>query len=286
MKSHIWKLFNLEFVLTHKVPRYYEAAEAAECEVTMSMISQMASSGVANTYEAQKTQKTEKKTSVYGKTIGKPELSETAQKYYEELKKKFSNMDFILVSTEMKEQAKAQAGNYASPNKTVVLIDEAKIEKMATDEAYRQKYESIIANAATQMTQMQSSLESSGTKVNAFGMQVNDDGSVDYFAVIDKSMAAQRERIKENAEKKAEAKKAAKKEAAEDAKEAAAEKAAQEKRTEKNNYKINSEDAVMVKASSIEELIQKINDVVYNSLSDYVQTEAELQVGQNFDFSI
>lgn len=251
----------------------------------MSMIPQMESNTASHVYETQKTQKTQKtkgKSGAYGKTIGKPELSETAQKYYEELKKKFSNMDFILVSTDMKETAKAQAGSYASPNKTVVLIDEEKIEKMATDEGYRQKYESIISNAANQMTQLQSSLNSSGTKVNSFGMQVNDDGSVDYFAVIDKSMAAQRTRIKKNAEKRAAEKKADKKEA----KEKAAEEAVKKGLDERHHYKTDGEDTVTVKASSIEELLQKINDVVYNSMSDYVQTEEERKRGQNFDFSI
>ena len=43
------------------------------------------------------------------------------------------------------------------------------------------------------------------------------------------------------------------------------------------------EDLVTVTASSIEELIQKINDVVYSSMSDYVQTEDERMVGQHFD---
>ncbi|MDE6927051.1 MAG: hypothetical protein K2P59_17705, partial [Acetatifactor sp.] len=36
-----------------------------------------------------------RKTGNYGKTIGQPKLSDKAAKYYEELKKKFSNMDFI-----------------------------------------------------------------------------------------------------------------------------------------------------------------------------------------------
>lgn len=250
----------------------------------MSMVSQMANSGAVNTYEAaktQKTEKTEKKSAVYGKTIGKPELSETAKKYYEQLKKKFSNMDFILVSTDMKETAQAQAGNYASPNRTVVLIDEEKIEKMATDEEYRQKYEGIISNAAVQITQMQSSLSSSGAKVNAFGMQVNDDGSVDYFAVIDKSMAAQRTRIKENAEKKAAEKKTTQKKAEKEARE----EALWDKKTEKK-HKTDKEDIVTVKASSMEELLQKINDVMLESRSNYVRTEEELKVGQGFDFSI
>ncbi len=247
----------------------------------MSMISQMEHSVVTNTYE---TQKTEKKSRVYGKTIGKPQLSEKAKEYYEELKKKYSNMDFILVSTEMKETAKANAGNYASPNKMVVLIDEEKIERMAADEEYREKYEAIISNAAIKMPQIQSSLANSSSEVKAFGMQVNDNGTASYFAVVDKSLAAQKARIEKNAEKKAEQKKAdkkaAKKKEAKEAKEAG-----KEKRTENSNQKVNNkEDTVTITASSIEELMQKINDIAYDSMSDYVQTEAELNVGQHIDF--
>ena len=220
-----------------------------------------------------------------GKTIGQPKLSEKAQKYYDELKSKYQNLDFVLVSKDMKEMAKANAASFANPNKMVVLIDEEKIERMAEDEQFRKKYEGIIASAGTKLPELGQAIgNTSGVK--GFGMQVNDDGSVDYFAVIDKSMAAQRERIKANAEKKAEAKKEAKKEAAKDAKEAALEEAIANRKAEKDGHKVNTEDTVMVKAASIEELIQKINDVVYNSMSDYVQTEAELKVGQNFDFSI
>lgn len=43
-----------------------------------------------------------KKTSVSGRTIGNPELTEKAAKYYEELKKKYGNLDFILVSKDQK----------------------------------------------------------------------------------------------------------------------------------------------------------------------------------------
>lgn len=52
------------------------------------------------------------------------------------MKSKFGNMDFILVSKDMKEQAKAMASSFANPNKMVVLIDEEKLERMATDEAF------------------------------------------------------------------------------------------------------------------------------------------------------
>lgn len=41
-----------------------------------------------------------------------------------------------------------------------------------------------------------------------------------------------------------------------------------------------------VTASSIDDLMKQINDVIYTGLSDKAQTEQEKQVGQNFDFSI
>ena len=44
-----------------------------------------------------------KKNSNYGRTIGNPELSEAGQNYYQELKNKYSNMDFILVRKDMNE---------------------------------------------------------------------------------------------------------------------------------------------------------------------------------------
>ena len=103
--------------------------------------------------DAKKTADT-RKAGNYGKTIGQPKLSDKAAKYYEELKKKFSNMDFILVSADQKEAAKAQAGSYANPVKTVVLIDDEKLEKMAEDETFRAQYEGIIRSASSQLNQL------------------------------------------------------------------------------------------------------------------------------------
>ena len=101
-----------------------------------------------------------KKTQVGGKTIGKPELSEEAAKYYEQLKKKYGNLDFILVSKDQKEFAKATASKYANPNKMVVLIDEEKIERMAEDEDYRKQYEGIISKGASGLSQLKNRLAS------------------------------------------------------------------------------------------------------------------------------
>lgn len=217
-----------------------------------------------------------KKTANYGKTIGAPELSEKAQKYYDELKKKYSNMDFVLVSKDMKAAAKAQAGSYANPHRLVVLIDEEKVERMASDENFRKQYEGIISSAAVKLPQLQKQLGNT-PGVKAFGMQVNDGGNASFFAVVDKSLAAQRDRIKQSAAKKVEQKKA-------DAKKKA-QKAAEEKQAEKRAEKAKAEeDLVTVTASSIEELLQKVGDTVYEAMSDSVQTDSERMVGQNFNF--
>ena len=64
-------------------------------------------------------------------------------------------MNFILVSEDQKENAKANAAGYANSNNMVVLIDEDKIERMASDENYRKQYEGIIANAAMESHSLQ-----------------------------------------------------------------------------------------------------------------------------------
>lgn len=229
------------------------------------------------------TEKTNRKPGNYGKQIGSPALSEEGEKYYEQLKKKFGNMDFILVSKDMKEMAKAHAGSFANPYKTVVLIDEEKIEKMATDENFRKQYEKIISNAASGLSSLKSGLEKSGAKVKGYGMQVNDGGLTSFFAVLDKSNASQRERIKKRAATRKAEKKAAEKKAEKQAKE-------EKLREKRENGKVHDawwekdEDVVTVTAGSIEELMQKIEDYEFADRSNYVQTEEERRVGQHIDF--
>lgn len=257
-------------------------------------------SNVGATYDsalASKTKQTEKseaagtasKSRIPGKTIGNPQLSEKGQKYYEELRKKYHNMEFILVSEDQKESAKQKAASYAQKNKMVVLIDEDKIEKMATDSAYRQQYEGIIDKAANGFKEFAASVASTGADVKGYGMQVNDDGSISYFAVLKKQGEAQAKRIAEKraqkqAEKKAETKKAAKEKLQEKVENSKADKS--EKNTKVNGKdKAESSDDTVITANSIEELLQKLQDHVQMIKSDNVLTESEKMVGQNVDFS-
>jgi hypothetical protein len=246
--------------------------------------------GKAN--KADKTDRTGKTGTVTGRTIGNPKLSEKAAKYYEELKRKYSNMDFILVSEDQKEKARAQAGSYANASKMVVLIDEDKIERMAEDENYRRQYEAIIANAGSGIAQMKSSLEASGTKVKGYGMQVNDGGTATYFAVLQKSSDAQKERIEKKREKAAEEKKTEARRAQKDAQEKRIrdgknqrdEHAAERVNKTDETAEADWENTVTITASSIGELLKKISDYQQNERMNTVQTKEERLVGGHIDY--
>lgn len=241
----------------------------------------------ANQTKADKTESAEKKNRLYGRTVGNPELSETAQKYYEELKAKYSNMDFILVSSDMKEQAEQNKGMYASSKELLVLIDEEKIERMATDKEYRAKYEAILSNATSQVAQMKTQLGSNADNVSSIGMSFDDKGNASFFAVVDKSLAMQKERIEEKRAETREARKEAQKEARAAAQEErldAAHAGVREKAEQVGSK--NSQDYVTVTASSFEDLLKKIDAVLFEERTNSVMTDSEKMVGQSFDCSI
>lgn len=219
-----------------------------------------------------------KKVDVKGKTIGQPKLSEKAAKYYEELKSKYKNMDFILVSKDMKEMAKANAGSFANPQKMVVLIDEEKVERMAEDEKFRKQYEGVIASAQKQLPQLKQALgRFSGVK--GFGVQVKDNGVTSFFAVMSKSFNDQAARLeKRRIEKKAEKKEAEKK----------AEKKERQERIEekREEHRLEAKEAEekVISADSIEELVKMVEDFNYLFVSDTTMTEAEKGLGTVIDF--
>ena len=217
-----------------------------------------------------------------GMAVGDVKLSEKAQDYYKSLKAKFGNMEFIAVSKDMMSQVKANSAAYGNANKTVVLIDEEKLERMATDESFRKKYEGIIAMAQTQMSAARNSLASSGANIKNFGMQVNEDGSTSFFATLEKSSDAQAKRIeKKQAEKKA-AKAAEKKAHDKKVKEERLEKKQAEKKAEKTEGE--DKEYFKIEADSIEDLINKVSKFAYDNAASSVMADAEKGLGQNIDF--
>lgn len=205
----------------------------------------------------------------YGTVIGDVELSDKAKNYYDKLKAKFHGMDFILVSKDMKSQVAANAVSYGNAMKPVVLIDEEKLERMATDESFRKKYEGIIAMSQTKLQEAKNSLVSTGANVKNFGMSIASDGRASFFAAVEKANKAQTKALeKRQAKKKAEK--------AEEKKQA--EKKAQTDRLEKQKEYIE------FKADSVEELINKVSGYAYENSYGNTLTEEESKLGQNFDF--
>jgi len=235
-----------------------------------------------NAQEAQKVKET-KAQSNYGKTIGKPQLSDKAAELYEELKEKYSDMDFTLVSRDMIGMAKKMAAGMGNPNKMVVLIDETKLEKMATDPKFRQEIENTIMSARNQMPKLKEMMQKNGA-ISQVGMQVTKDNRAQFFAVVDKSFKDMNERLAEKrAQKKADQKVAAKKEAKAEAKEKLKEKLAEKLHGHEEVQ--NKEDRYeVITADSIEELMKKIDDYMFLQRSDMVFTEQEMAVGTHIDF--
>ena len=241
--------------------------------------------------------KTEKTTVTGTATFGDAKLSQGGLAYYNMLKAKFSNMNFVLVASDSKQQAEAMKGSFASAGAMTVLIDTDKIEKMASDEQYRKKIEATISSAASglaglskQISASYTSASSSAGAVTAFGMTVKDGGNSMFFAVLKKANIAQEEHNAKVAKERKEEKKTAEKKAEkekqqEQISEAARDKAGTTAETDGNTGKADAEtDTVTVTAGSIEELVRKIQEYQYNALSDSVMTEKEKAVGASIDF--
>ena len=225
----------------------------------------------------------------YGATIGDVQLSDKAKDYLGKLQSKFHNMEFITVSKDMKAQVQQNAAAYGNANKMVVLIDEEKLERMATDENFREKYEGIIASSQAKMIQAKMGLTSSGANVKNFGMSVDSDGNENFFATVTKSADLQKKRIeKKAAEKKAQKqhdKKKAEKKAQEERIQKARDKKADKADPDKENAEIQSdEEYVTFEAESMDELLSNVQAYSYNNASGKVMTESEKMVGTRIDF--
>lgn len=243
--------------------------------------------------------------SEYGISIGDVKLSDAANDYYKDLKSKFHNAEFILVSKDLKSQVQANASAYGNANKMVVLIDEEKLERMATDESFRKKYEGIIAMSQQQLAQAKNSLSSSGATVKNFGMSVKEDGTTEFFATLEKSSDAQTKRLEKQKAAKKEHKLKEKKQAEKKAKKEALEEKLEQKRHEKklekeamldkltgkaddemdtefDPFAPDDKEYVEFHASSMDDLIGQVSHYAYESRN--VMTEQERSVGQNIDF--
>lgn len=242
------------------------------------------------------------RTTEYGNTIGDVQLSDKAKDYYNKLKSKYHNMEFIAVSKDMKAQVQANVAAYGNANKMVVLIDEEKLERMATDESFRKKYEGIIAMSSAKMTEAKNSLTSSGASIKNFGMSVDSNGKESFFATVEKSQDLQKKRIEKKAAEKKEQKvrehRKAEKQARQDRIDKAKEKKAEkdgktdndeipseiEKRIHDKVVEVYGKEYVTIEANSAEDLFSKVQSYSYDAAAERVMTASERMVGGHVDF--
>lgn len=205
------------------------------------------------------------KTAKTNQTAAQPaKLSSRAEKLLKELKKTYSNMDFMVADYETDEEA---AAYLSRGNKEYsVLIDTETLEEMAANQKSKEKYLGLLDEATGKLSDMKEQLsEEEGQEVTRLGISIGKDGSVSYFAELEKMSEKQRERIEKSKENKKEQTDKAEK-AAKNQQEAA--KAETSKRTR-------------VTAKTAEELLEKIRNVDWEKVP-----ELQAVSGSRFDLTI
>ena len=205
-----------------------------------------------------------KKANASGEGKKAPTLSKAAQNLLKELKKTYSNMDFIVADFETDEEAASLMSRGTAEYSALFTPEE--LEKMAADEDVKNKNMKILDGAVSKLDEMKTKLGDKADDVTRIGISFGDDGEVSFFAELEKNSEKQRERIEKQREDKKEA-------AKENGKAEAAEYLAHGKPTGKRTT---------VYASTIEELAEKIANVDWNA----VKEERQSTTGQRFDFTV
>ncbi len=122
-----------------------------------------------------------------------PQLSERAQALLEELKEKYSNMDFFVAKTSSDEEASRIMSQ--GTKEYSVLIDPDTLEKMAADEEFKNKCLTSLEESTAQMDELMENLGEDAGKIDSIGVRIGADGTLDFFARLKESTEEQAERI-------------------------------------------------------------------------------------------
>ncbi|MDE6972115.1 MAG: hypothetical protein K2P38_03290, partial [Lachnospiraceae bacterium] len=133
-----------------------------------------------------------------------PVLSSRAKQLLKELQKTYGNMEFMVGSYETEEEAKSYLSG--GTKEYSVLIDPEELEKMASDENVKKKYLGMLEDATKKLTDMKAQLGSREDEVVHMGVSIGKDGTMSFFADLEKLSEKQRERIEEKREERREEK--------------------------------------------------------------------------------
>lgn len=205
--------------------------------------------------------KTEKKSQV--------ELSESAKKLLKQLQKAYGNMDFIIADYETDEEAAAYLSR--GTNQYSVLLTPEELEEMAADEDVKNRNLKALDNAVSKLKDLKDHMGANGQNVSRLGVAIGSDGQVSFFAELEKVNERQRERIEERREEARQAEKKAEKNKTAD----------QRNRGSASASGRESFKRTTVAASSLEELIEKINKVDWDTVSEEFGSG-----GHHFNFTV
>ena len=134
-----------------------------------------------------------------------------------------------------------------------VLIDPDTLEEMAADQETKDKYIGIIDDATAKLSGIKDQLGDQKEEVTRLGVSIGKDGTVSYFAELEKANEKQKERLEKSKEDKINEKK--------------------------------SEKKTRVTAGSVEELLEKIKSVDWEQIPEEKE-EKEEKAGSRIDFCI
>lgn len=215
-----------------------------------------------------KTSKTDSagKTTGSGKADSNIQLSDKAKALLQELKRTYSNMDFMVTDSESDEDAASYLSH--STKEYSVLIDSEELERMAADEDIKKQNMALLDEAVGKLDEVKDQLGDHKDEVARIGISIGKDGQLSYFAELEKVGERQKEFVDKIREDKKEA----------------AEKAETDKNGNKpHGYEYERSKRTTVYASTAEELIDRIKNVDWDSIKE--ETTVPMP-GDHFNFSI
>ncbi len=225
---------------------------------------------VKNKKEQDKTSKTNTagRANASKKTNNNPvQLSTKAKALLQELKKTYSNMDFMVADYESDEEAASYLSR--GMKEYSVLIDPEELERMASDEDVKNQNLALLDEAVGKLDEVKDQLGDHKDEVLRMGVSIGKDGEMSFFAELEKIGDRQKEFVDKI--------RADKKEAAEHT---SADKANPH---QPHLYGYEKSKRTTVYASSAEELIDKISNVDWDSIKE----ETSLPMpGEHFSYSI
>lgn len=206
--------------------------------------------------QSRKDKDQEKKTRAAGqreetKITKQPVLSSRAKQLLKELQKKYTNMEFTVASYDTEEEARSYLSG--GMKEYSVLIDPDELEKMASDKNVKDKYLGMLEDATSKLADMKEQLGSQKDEVTHMGVSIGKDGTMSFFADLEKLSEKQRERIEQKREEK------------------------REENASSGNVK-----RTRVYADSPEDLLKKIKQVDWSKIKE----EKAEKSNRKFDFSV